>query len=399
MAVIDRQDVVVVGAGPYGLSAAAHLGARGLRLAVFGKPLELWRHHMPKGMFLRSHVWATNLSDPERRYGFERFLIESRSRAAAYPVPIDAFIEYGEWFQERAVPKVDRTYVASIARTGTGFHLTLQDGRRIDSTAVVMAVGVERYAHRPFDSDGFARGLISHTCDHGDLASFRGRSVIVVGGGQSALESAALLHENGARVTLVSRRPIVWLDRDRTSERSLLERLRAPANGLAPGWVNWVLEKRPYLFYRLPQPRKDHHNRLWSATAAAWLRERVNGNVALHEGQTIVGIDEARGRIDARLSNGTKLSADHLLLATGYRVDVDRLPMIDASLRTDIATERGVPILTRHFESSVPGLYFVGLSAVRDFGPLYRFVAGCPAAARRVAAAVSRRQSERTSSR
>src|SRR5690349_15469958 len=77
--VVDRQklhssgaaacyDAVVVGAGPYGLSVAAHLLGRGLKIAVFGKPLQLWRDNMPKGMLLRSYWWATNLSAPLKKY-------------------------------------------------------------------------------------------------------------------------------------------------------------------------------------------------------------------------------------------------------------------------------------------------------------------------------------------
>src|SRR5947209_19062849 len=99
-------DAVVVGAGPYGLSTAAHLLGRGLSVAVFGKTLELWRTRMPKGMLLRSHWWATNLSDPRTQYGFERFFRESK-HDKCHPVSREAFIDYALWFQERAVPDVD----------------------------------------------------------------------------------------------------------------------------------------------------------------------------------------------------------------------------------------------------------------------------------------------------
>src|SRR3989442_6423950 len=141
-------DAVVVGAGPYGLSAAAHLLGRGLRVAVFGRTLEMWREHMPKGMLLRSHWWATNLSDPRKDHGFEHFS-EASKREKGYPLPIETFVDYGLWFQQRAVPDVDETYVSLIERQDGHFLLTLADGREVHSQAVVMAIGLCYYANRP----------------------------------------------------------------------------------------------------------------------------------------------------------------------------------------------------------------------------------------------------------
>jgi len=386
-----RYDVVVVGAGPYGLSTAAHLLGRGLRTAVFGRTLELWREHMPKGMLLRSHWWATNLSDPGGRHGFRRFFEESRYQAC-YPVPIEAFIDYALLFKERVVPDVDETYVASVERRDSGFALTLVDGREVRSAAVVMATGLRDYANRPEAYHRLAPGLVSHSCDHNDFGRFRGKQLLVIGGGQSAIEYAALLHEAGARVHVVSRRPIVWLPPDRANERSLFERIAAPNSGIAPGWRNWILERAPYLFYRFPRERKAAANRNYYLSAASdWLRGRVIGKVALHEGHTVVGMDAAHGGVEAVLSDGETVRADHVLMATGYAIDVGRLKMIHPSLRSEIETVWAAPALSPWFESSVPGLYFVGLTSLPDFGPLYRFVAGCGATASRVAGAVARR--------
>jgi cation diffusion facilitator CzcD-associated flavoprotein CzcO len=385
-------DAVVVGAGPYGLSAAAHLLGRGLRVAVFGKTVELWREHMPKGLLLRSHGWATNLSDPRGEYGFERFLRESKY-GTGYPVPRNAFIEYARWFQERAVPDVDETYVASIEREQDGFLLTLQDGRKVRSAAVVLATGLYPHANRPEPYTRLPAGLVSHCCDHNDLGRFKGKQVIVIGGGQSAIEYSALLHEAGAAVDVVSRRPILWLGADRANQRTFFERIRAPRASIAPGWINWTLDRLPYLFYRLPPRIKERAARVYfMATAADWLRQRVIGKVTLHEGRTVAALDVADGRVDATLSDGERLRADHLLLGTGYKVDLDRLTMIHPSLRAEIRTDRGVPILSPWFESSVAGLYLVGLPSLDCFGPLFRFVAGCTATAARVASSVARRR-------
>jgi glycine/D-amino acid oxidase-like deaminating enzyme len=383
-------DAVVVGAGPYGLSAAAHLLGSGLRVAVFGKTLEMWRDHMPKGMLLRSHWWATNLSDPRQDHGFEQFAKDAR-RDLSYPVPLQTFVEYGLWFQQRAVPDVDETYVSAIERHDTRFLLTLEDGREVETHAVVMAIGPYHYANRPAPFTGLPADVVSHSSDHRDFGRFKGRDVVVIGGGQSAIEFAALLHEAGATVQVVSRRPIQWLDPDRSGTRGILERILAPDASIAPGWINWVWDRMPVLFYRFPQWWKDSYNALYHSGATDWLRSRVLGNVTLRERRTVTRLEQAHGKLTATISDGAKVSADHVLLATGYTVDVNRLTMIHPSLRAEIETDRGSPILSHWFESSVPGLYFIGLTSLRAFGPLYRFVAGCGAAARRVAGAISRR--------
>jgi cation diffusion facilitator CzcD-associated flavoprotein CzcO len=382
-------DAVVVGAGPYGLSTAAHLLGRGLKVAVFGRRLELWRQHMPKGMLLRSHWWATNLSDPRQEYGFERFFTHSKY-AKGYPVPIEAFIDYGLWFQERAVPNVDETYVASIERADDHFLLTLEDGREVRSAAVVMAIGVHPYAHRPEPYKHLPAGQVSHTCDHQDFSRFKNQDVIVVGGGQSAIESAALLYEAGAAVRVVSRRPLWWLAPDRANERTVFEQILAPNAMIAPGWQNWVLERMPYFFYRFPQGSKDRYNRHYRSGATDWLRHRVIGKVTLHESQTVATVRAVDGKVDVSLADGTTVRADHVILATGYKVDINTLTMMHPALRAAVKTDRSIPILSPWFESSVPGLYFVGMTSVRAFGPLFRFVAGCPAAAQRVASSVAR---------
>ena len=259
-----------------------------------------------------------------------------------------------------------------------------------------MAVGLYYYANRPEPYASIPDGLVSHSFEHRDFRRFAGRDVIVIGGGQSGIEFAALLYEAGAAVQVVSRRPINWLPPDRTETRGALARLLAPDAGIAPGWVNWVWDRRPYLFYRFPQSWKDRYNASYPPGANDWLRTRVLGKIALHEGRTVANVDVANGRVAATLSDGARLSADHVLLATGYRVNINRLPMLHASLRAELMTDGANPILNHWFESSIPGLYFVGVTSLRAFGPLYRFVAGCGAAARRVASAIARRGVGRT---
>jgi thioredoxin reductase len=388
-------DVVVVGAGPYGLSTAAHLLAKGLHVEVFGKPLELWRDHMPAGMCLRSHWWATNLSEPTGMLGFGQYLNRSHIRADSYPLPSQAFIDYGLWFQSQAVPRVDDTYVSSIARLGDRFLVTLLDGRQCLAESVVVATGLLPFANRMSLLGGGAdlpSRFVSHSADHSSFGRFAGETVVVVGAGQSALESAALLAEAGATVHVVSRRQIRWLEPDHVDERGLLQRVAAPRNAIAPGWKNLALERLPYLFYRASQCRKDRWNDSYYLSAGSdWLRPRVAGKVALHADTTIVRTEDAGTHLRVALSSGRIVEAGHVLSATGYRAGLSRLPILDALLRADIGADNDVATLSSSFESSVPGLYFVGYMTVRAFGPLYRFVAGATPTARQVAAAIRRR--------
>ena len=405
-AATGNYDSVVVGAGPYGLSTAAHLRARGLKVATFGKPLQLWRDHMPEGMLLRSFWWASNLSDPHRKYGIEQFFLEQDPQffekhdrlgekpKGIDPLTIETFIEYGLWFQKQAVPDVDETFVTNIEHKDRRFEVTLADGRVVQSTTVVMAPGLSYYTYRPPEYDHLSAELVSHTSEHHTFDRFAGKSVVVIGAGQSALESAALLNEAGAEVHVVHRSPIRWLELADFVGRSLIRRIRAPKAGIAAGWDNWLIEHFPYTFQRLPRTKRDEFLRGRGSHGPAgshWLKDRIIGKVTLHELQQVQEIKESDAGVVLTLSNNETLVADHVLLGTGYRADIKRLPMLSPSLQASVQTYRQAPVLNNWFETSVPGLYFVGFSALSSFGPFFRFIVGTEAAGRRIAAAASRK--------
>jgi cation diffusion facilitator CzcD-associated flavoprotein CzcO len=390
---VTHSDAVVVGAGPYGLSAAAHLQKYGMKVAIFGKPLDLWRQNMPDGMLLRSHWWATNLSDPYRQYGMSTYFAE-QGQTAPTILSRETFIDYALWFQQHAVPHIDETYIATIERMNDQFYVTLVDDRVVRSRVVVMAPGLSYYTYRPTEYNHLSPSLTSHTADHATFDRFAGKRVLILGGGQSALESAALLHESGAIVEVISRHAIRWLVEDQLENRSLWLRLRHPMAGIAPGWFNWGLEHFPYVFQRLPRTTKDTLLRgkgSYGPAGSHWLKPRLLGKVPIHEGRTVQQAREENNSVVLTLSDGQTLQGDHLLLATGYRVDVQKLPMLHPSLVDCIQTYQGAPILTHQFESSVPGLYFIGISSLSSCGPLYRFVVGTASAARQVARSISYR--------
>jgi Predicted flavoprotein involved in K+ transport len=392
---VAHYDVIVLGAGPYGLSVAAHLSGRGLTVAIFGKPLSFWQHHMPQGMLLRSYWWATSLSDPQGIYTIGRYF-QLKGITPPEPLPIELFIDYALWFQKNAVPNVDETYIQLIERWNDSYRVTLADGRVVTGSTVVMAPGLHYYQYIPELYVHLPHALVSHTGDYAELSCFKDQRVVIIGGGQAALESAALLHEQGAAVSVLVRHQLRWLAKadTRTAFMSIIHAIRAPQAGMGEGWLNVLLEKFPYLLQRTGRPWKNYVlGKMHGPAGSGWLLPRLIGKVHVQEDTGVVKAEAINAGTAVRLtlSDGTYLDVDHVLLGTGFRPYVKGLPMLSQDIKDALRTYRGSPLLNNWFESNVPGLYFVGFSSARSFGPFYRFVIGAESAAKRVSAAVAQR--------
>jgi thioredoxin reductase len=390
-------DVAIVGAGPYGLSVAAHLRRSGLSVRQFGLPMHLWRANMPHGMYLKSQGFASNLSDPDAAFTLSSFCRSSGRPYADYglPVPLDTFVAYGAWFQQAAGLEVTEVMVTSLARAVGGYQLSLADGDTVTARQVVLAIGVEHFAYLPAELTGLPAAACTHSSAHTDLATFRGQRVLVVGAGQSALESAALLHESGADVRMVLRRQqVVWNGAPLALDRPLLRRLREPEAGLGSGWSTWFYSRQPAMFRHLPESTRIYRARTALGPAgASWLRGRVEGEFPILAGHSLAGAasgpDGVRLAVTDRAGQRTELAADHVIAATGYRPDLNRLAFLDPELRAGLRTVARTPALDRDYQTSAPGLYVVGPGVAPTFGPVMRFVYGTDHAARTVARRVS----------
>lgn len=351
---------------------------------------------MPAGMFLKSEGFASSLSDPQRRYGLPAYC-RDRGVDHTAPISLETFTRYGIWFQQELVPELEEVDVTQLSRTGHEFELRLGSGTRVTAQQVVLAVGVGHFASIPSILAGLPHRLVSHTSDHHDLTRFSGQDVTVIGGGQSALETAALLRENGALVRVVVRKPDVRFHRPPDGRRrSLAARLRAPTAGLGSGWVCWTLEHGPAGIHFLPAATRVRLVRqILGPCGAWWLKERVVGRFEMMTSCTMLSAIDDGDRVRLALrqeGHGEReVRTNHIVAGTGYHVDLRRLRFLSPELLTQIRELDGSPVLSRHFESSVPGLYFGGLAAAYSFGPLLRFVLGVHFAAPTIAEGVAKR--------
>jgi cation diffusion facilitator CzcD-associated flavoprotein CzcO len=388
--VSDVVDVAIAGAGPYGLSLAAHLRAAGAEVRQFGQPMHLWRAQMPRGMFLKSQGFASNLSDPHGTHTLAAFCRATGRSYADYgqPVRLDDFVAYGDWFAGELANGLETTLVSGVAGGSGQFELKLADGQTATAKRVVLATGVEHFAYIPPVLSGHE--LVRHSSTITDPAAFTGMRVVVIGRGQSALESAALLSENGAAVEVITRSPAVaWNTPPLPPDRPLGKRLREPEAGLGSGWSTWFYSNYPGLFRHLPEQMRIYRSRTALGPAgAAWLRPRIEGRVPVRTSERIHQVrDSADGvalGLVSRHGERSEVRADYVIAATGYRPDLERLAFLDDALRARIRTVASTAAVDAAYQTSVDGLYLIGPAVAPVFGPVMRFVYGTAHAARTV---------------
>lgn len=397
-------DLLVVGAGPYGLSIASHAADAGLDVRVFGRPMASWRDHMPRGMFLKSEPWASNLSDPRRRYGLAAYC-ERNGMAARHgqPISVETFASYGLWFAQHAVPDVDERMVASVGACPGGFEVVTEDGQSIRGRTVALAVGVMPFAEIPSALHGLGTEHVSHSSHHRDLDRFRGKDVTVIGGGQAALETAALLAEQGTRVRVLARsRRLRWNSVPPAVKRPWWESARAPHSGLGCGWRNWFYAELPGGFRRLPETTRARISATALGPAGAWwVRDRVESRVEVLLDHEVVTASAVAGRVRlATVGNacgGPDFDTDHVIAATGFKATGARLGLLSPELHGGLAVNAAEePYASREFESSYPGLFLAGLVTAASFGPAMRFVQGASFTAGRLVRGVQRSLRRRT---
>jgi FAD-dependent urate hydroxylase len=388
----NSYEAIVIGAGPFGLAVAAHLKAQGVATRVFGEPMSFWRNNMPKGMKLRSPWGATTIANPTGALSLDAY-VETHGLPRVEPLPIETFLDYGAWFQAQAAPDLDKRKIARVEPADGKFRVVTTDDEVFTAKRVVVAMGLANQQFLPEVFRDAPPELVTHASDHVDLGKFRGKRIAVVGRGQSACETAALLSEVGASAELICRGPIHWLGVNsksppwkKAAKMALSPILTAPsAIGRFP--LNWLAEA-PGFSHGFSHDLRTRINALsLRAAAAGWLLPRFD-DVRVIESVAVQGWKAKGERVEIQFGERSEIY-DHAILATGYKIDIAKLGVLTPRTLAGIDCRDGSPKLSARFESSAPGLHFVGASAVSSFGPLLRFIAGSGFAAREVARAIA----------
>jgi cation diffusion facilitator CzcD-associated flavoprotein CzcO len=373
----SETNLLIIGAGPFGLAISAQASHLGIEHLILGKPMEFWRNNMPKGMYLRSACdWHL---DPLDIHTIETFLqSEGKTARDVEPLSLEFYQSYAEWFQKQKQITPLPVYIRQLDHSTANnyFVVSTTDDNPIHARNVVIAPGFKHFAHIPAELKArLPAGRFSHTCDFVDFTTARNNRYLIIGGRQSAFEWAALLVEAGASAVHLSHRH------------------DSPAFKASDwSWVSPLVEslvENPNWFRRLSQEEKDACNeKLWAEgrlKVEPWLEARLRSDrVRIWPRTEVVNcVEQESGELLVELTNGEKLSVDRIILATGYRMNIAQLPFLSSdSILNRLATSNGFPVLDDHFQTSIQGLFITSMPATQDFGPFFGFTIAVRASAK-----------------
>jgi cation diffusion facilitator CzcD-associated flavoprotein CzcO len=359
-------DLLIIGAGPFGLALAAQATHDRIEHLMVGKPMEFWRRNMPEGMFLRSACdWHL---DPLNVHTIDAFLqSQSKNASDVEPLSLKFYLSYAEWFQQQKNIQPVPFHIQRLDHTKDDFVATASDGERLRANRVVLAPGFKHFPHIPTElRNKLPKGRFQHTCEFVEFSEAKDKRFLIIGGRQSAFEWAALLLDAGAAAVHLSH--------------------RHPSPAFAEAEWSWIgplvdgMAENPNWFRRLSEAEREAIiHRHWAEgrlKVEPWLEPRLNDVlVTVWPNTELVScIEDGNGELAARLTNGESLIIDHVVLATGYKVDIARLPLLAAgNILERLETRNDFPALDDHLETSVPGLFITSMPAMQDFGPFFGF--------------------------
>lgn len=372
-------DLIIIGAGPYGLAAAAEARKEKLDYLLIGRPMNFWLKSMPGFMLLRSPFIASSIYSPDSSLSLKNYYRETgREIQRRKPVPLAIYLKYIDWYVKKAGLHIREEEVVHISREGSAaFTVTTGTGEILRAKTVIMAVGNPSFATIPEQLRGVERKYFSHTVDLPEFSSLAKKKVLVVGGGQSAIEACWGLIQAGAEVELTHRqKKLVW--------HNIPLRINIP---LLHFFVAF-----PTVLELVPWPvRKLVGDMVSEPTVDKWLRPKVESKITEYAGTVISTVEEVPGGVKVLFADGRETVVEHLVLGTGYGVDVKKLSLLDPGIVNTLEIRDGYPVISGNLESSIAGLFFTGVLAKGRFGPTFNFIFASPAGAKRVIKGVRHR--------
>jgi thioredoxin reductase len=361
----------------------AFLRSTRVKHRIFGKPMQSWQNHMPKGMCLKSDGYASTLYDPKGAFTLKHFCEEKQLeyKHSGMPIPLDTFVDYGLEFQKRMVPQLEQTDIRSVRQLPGGFALETAGGEHFTAKRVVLAVGISHFGYIPPQFEGLPIEAVTHSFSCGEVDQFAGKRVLVVGAGASAVDTASSLADAGAEVHIMGRRPKIGFYMPEMDPRPLRRRILFPRSGLGVGWEYVICVEAPILFRGLPERFRHRVVRRHLGPIPGWfMKDKVEGRIAMHMSAQIGKVDWDGEKVHVHYDQPEKPNqvfvADHVVAATGYKPKVGALGFLDPDLARQIKTAEDTPVLSPTFQTSVPGLHMIGLASANCFGPAQRFAVG-----------------------
>jgi thioredoxin reductase len=368
-------DVIIIGAGPYGISLASYAVRNGLSYKLLGYPMDFWKNQMPQNMFIRTPYELVRFPDPKNELSIHHFAKETGATPSD-PLPRPVFVDYAFWYAQKTGVQFTPEWVNSVTKEHDYFVVKTEENNIYKTKNVIIATGIQEFKYVPEIFQNIALHLVSHTTGYTTFEQFKDKDVIVIGSGQSAWEASALLHEANSNVQLIYRKehPVY--------------------GGSKSGEV--ILRFIGNIFYKLPQMLKK---KLWNIASetvpiARFLRPYVEGKVFEISGTKVESVIAHNEKVHLKLSNGEEKIADHVIVASGFKINLDKVPFI-YDLKNQIIREEGqvqFPKLNQNFESSIKGLYFAGPLSSHSHGPTFRFILGLGKTAITIIGSIARKK-------